>query len=74
MSAPLRTLIGPLGLLAVSAAVWAVLRRRAARPRRTGPAQPLDRVWHPQESVPLTPAEEEAFDEVVSRWTFGARR
>ncbi|MCZ0980014.1 hypothetical protein O1L60_16325 [Streptomyces diastatochromogenes] len=40
---------------------------RPRPPRAGGP--PLDRVWHPQESVPLTPAEEHAFGQVVSRLT-----
>lgn len=67
-------LLGLLGLVAVWAVVWVTLGRQAARLSRVRPAPPLDRVWHPQESVPLTPAEEEAFDEVVSRLTYGARR
>ncbi|WP_418958452.1 hypothetical protein [Streptomyces tritici] len=61
--------LGVLGLLAAaSAAAWAAVT--AARRRRAGTARPLlDRVWHPQESVPLTPAEEEAFDDVVAHLT-----
>lgn len=62
------------GLLAVSTAAWLTLNLRArARARRdrttTGP---LERVWHPQESVQLTPAEEQAFGQVVSRLSLGS--
>ncbi|GHF96931.1 hypothetical protein ACFFSH_08045 [Streptomyces filamentosus] len=51
-------------VLAVATGVWlaAGLRARARRSRT-----PMARVWHPQESVPLTPAEELAFGRVVSR-------
>ncbi|MCX2183343.1 hypothetical protein [Streptomyces sp. SKN60] len=59
------------GLLAVSAAVWVALGLRA-RTRRERPLAPLDRVWHPQETIPLTPAEERAFGQVVSRLSVGA--
>ncbi|MEU6984565.1 hypothetical protein ABZ946_14270 [Streptomyces sp. NPDC046324] len=58
------------GLLAVSTAVWAALGLRA-RARRARADAPLDRVWHPQESVTLTPAEEQAFGQVVSRLSVG---
>ncbi|MFD8977173.1 MULTISPECIES: hypothetical protein [Streptomyces] len=63
-----------LGLLAVSTAVWLTLGLRArARARRDDRAAgPLERVWHPQESVPLTPAEERAFGQVVSRLSLGS--
>ncbi|MEU8524314.1 MULTISPECIES: hypothetical protein [Streptomyces] len=72
---PALFVLGLLGLLALSAAaVWVALGRYAARLRRDRPAPSSDRVWHPQESVTLTPAEEDAFDEVVSHLTFGARR
>ncbi|MEU7072489.1 hypothetical protein AB0B30_11755 [Streptomyces narbonensis] len=61
------------GLLAVSTAVWLTLGLRArARTRRDRTAGPLARVWHPQESVQLTPAEEHAFGQVVSRLSFGS--
>ncbi|MEU3689361.1 hypothetical protein [Streptomyces narbonensis] len=61
------------GLLAVSTAVWLTLGLRArARTRRDPTASPLERVWHPQESVQLTPAEEHAFGQVVSRLSFGS--
>ncbi|MFD3663070.1 hypothetical protein ACFWVF_21155 [Streptomyces sp. NPDC058659] len=59
------------GLLAVSTAVWLTLSLRA-RARRDRAAGPLERVWHPQESVQLTPAEEHAFGQVVSRLSFGS--
>ncbi|MFF0437379.1 hypothetical protein ACFYU9_34785 [Streptomyces sp. NPDC004327] len=59
-----------IGLLAVSAAVWVALGLRG-RTRRDRAAAPLERVWHPQESVALTPAEERAFDQVVSRLSRG---
>lgn len=51
-------------VLAVATGVWLAtgLRARARRSRT-----PMARVWHPQESVPLTPAEELAFGRVVSR-------
>ncbi|ALO09171.1 hypothetical protein AQF52_3577 [Streptomyces venezuelae] len=59
------------GLLAVSTAVWLTLGLRArARARRDRAVGPLERVWHPQESVQLTPAEEHAFGQVVSRLSF----
>lgn len=59
-----------LGLLAFSTATWLTLNLRArARARRAPADPPLERVWHPQESVPLTPAEEHAFGQVVSRLT-----
>ncbi|CAM5489143.1 hypothetical protein GCM10010222_72030 [Streptomyces tanashiensis] len=60
------------GLLAVSTVAWLTLSLRArARTRRQAAGTPLDRVWHPQESVALTPAEEHAFGQVVSRLTLG---
>ncbi|MFI8828402.1 hypothetical protein [Streptomyces sp. NPDC053431] len=59
------------GLLAVSAAVWVALGLRA-RARRERASGPLERVWHPQETVALTPAEERAFGQVVSRLSFGS--
>ncbi|MFH9727013.1 hypothetical protein ACH4M4_29210 [Streptomyces sp. NPDC017254] len=59
-----------LGLLAVSTAVWLSLGLRA-RARRDRARTPLERVWHPQESVALTPAEEHAFGQVVSRLGLG---
>ncbi|MFK0228470.1 hypothetical protein ACIQUL_22160 [Streptomyces sp. NPDC090303] len=60
------------GLLAVSTVAWLTLSLRArARTRRDPADTPLERVWHPQESVPLTPAEEHAFGQVVSRLTPG---
>ncbi|MFJ4340458.1 hypothetical protein [Streptomyces sp. NPDC088915] len=57
------------GLLAVSTATGLALGLRARRDRADAP---LERVWHPQESVPLTPAEEHAFGEVVSRLSPGS--
>ncbi|MFD3533560.1 hypothetical protein [Streptomyces sp. NPDC058664] len=51
------------GLLAVSTVVW--LSRSLWSRDRAG--TPLERVWHPQESVELTPAEEHAFGQVVSQ-------
>lgn len=61
------------GLLAVSTAVWLTLSLRSrARDRRDRAATPLERVWHPQESVQLTPAEEHAFGQVASRLSLGA--
>lgn len=62
------------GLLAVSTAVWLTmsLRSRTRARRDRAAAGPLERVWHPQESVQLTPAEEHAFGQVVSRLSFGA--
>ncbi|MFB7866237.1 MULTISPECIES: hypothetical protein [unclassified Streptomyces] len=59
------------GLVAVSAAVWVALGLRA-RARRERASTPLERVWHPHESVALTPAEERTFDQVVSRLSLGA--
>ncbi|MFD8211199.1 hypothetical protein ACFV2S_32950 [Streptomyces sp. NPDC059695] len=60
------------GLLAVSTVAWLTLSLRArGRTRRDPAGTPLERVWHPQESVPLTPAEEHAFGQVVSRLTPG---
>ncbi|MGW0121607.1 hypothetical protein [Streptomyces sp. NPDC003327] len=59
------------GLLAVSATVWLAFGLRA-RARRAGSATPLERVWHPQESVPLTPAEERAFGQVAARLSPGS--
>ncbi|QGZ49518.1 hypothetical protein GPZ77_15070 [Streptomyces sp. QHH-9511] len=61
------------GLLATASVAGATLVLRA-RARRAQPAAPLDRVWHPQETVPLTPAEEDAFGEVVSRLSAGHPR
>ncbi|WP_306325342.1 hypothetical protein [Streptomyces venezuelae] len=58
------------GLLAVSTVVWLSLGLRA-RARRERAHAPLERVWHPQESVSLTPAEEHAFGQVVSRLSLG---
>ncbi|MEU3746755.1 MULTISPECIES: hypothetical protein [Streptomyces] len=61
------------GLLAVSTAVWLTLGLRArARTRRDRTVSPLERVWHPQETVQLTPAEEHAFGQVASRLSFGS--
>ncbi|WP_328944104.1 hypothetical protein OG259_23835 [Streptomyces sp. NBC_00250] len=61
------------GLLAVSTVVWLSLGLRArARDRRDRARTPLERVWHPQESIELTPAEEHAFGQVVSRLSLGA--
>ncbi|MFJ3586187.1 hypothetical protein ACIPPS_28715 [Streptomyces sp. NPDC090127] len=62
------------GLLAVSTAVWVALglRSRARGARHARPAVPLERVWHPQETVPLTPAEEDAFGRVVSSLSVGS--
>ncbi|MEU9865410.1 hypothetical protein AB0D99_31530 [Streptomyces sp. NPDC047971] len=60
-----------LGLLAVSAAVWVALGLRS-RARRARAEAPLERVWHPQETVSLTPAEEHAFGQVVSRLSVGS--
>ncbi|WP_030691703.1 hypothetical protein [Streptomyces globisporus] len=60
------------GLLAVSTATWLTLSLRArAQARRESAGTLLERVWHPQESVPLTPEEEHAFGQVVSRLTPG---
>ena len=59
------------GLLAVSAAVW-VTRGLRARARRDRADIPLERVWHPQETVALTPAEERTFGQVVSRLSLSA--
>ncbi|WMX46513.1 hypothetical protein [Streptomyces roseicoloratus] len=59
------------GLLAVSAAAWVAFGLRT-RARRDHADVPLERVWHPQESVALTPAEEHAFGQVVSRLSLGA--
>ncbi|MFC9341031.1 hypothetical protein ACFT0G_11065 [Streptomyces sp. NPDC057020] len=59
------------GLLAVSTVVWLSLGLRA-RARRDKARTPLERVWHPQESIPLTPAEEHAFGQVVSRLSPGS--
>ncbi|WP_406133615.1 hypothetical protein [Streptomyces zaomyceticus] len=64
-----------LGLLAVSTVVWLSLGLRArarARDRRDRARSPLERIWHPQESVELTPAEEHAFGQVVSRLDLGS--
>ncbi|MBX9424586.1 MULTISPECIES: hypothetical protein [Streptomyces] len=58
------------GLLAVSTAVWLSLGLRA-RARRDRVPAPLRRIWHPQESTALTPAEEHAFGQVVSRLSPG---
>ncbi|MFE0642237.1 hypothetical protein ACFW2Y_11605 [Streptomyces sp. NPDC058877] len=54
------------GLLAVSTVTWLTWSLRA-HARRERASAPLARVWHPQESVELTPAEERAFGQVVSR-------
>ncbi|MET9727123.1 hypothetical protein [Streptomyces zaomyceticus] len=63
------------GLLAVSTVVWLSLGLRArARDRRDRARTPLERIWHPQESVELTPAEEHAFGQVVSRLGLSAGR
>lgn len=59
------------GLLAVSTAVWVALSLRS-RARRARAAAPLERVWHPHETVSLTPAEEDAFGQVVSRLSVGS--
>ncbi|MEU8761121.1 hypothetical protein [Streptomyces sp. NPDC048659] len=59
------------GLLALSAAVWVALGLRA-RARRERARTPLERIWHPQETVALTPAEELAFGQVVSRLSLGS--
>lgn len=59
------------GLLALSAAVWVALGLRA-RARRARAATPLERVWHPHETVALTPDEEQAFGQVVSRLTLSS--
>jgi hypothetical protein len=59
------------GLLAVCAAVWVALGLRS-RARRARADAPLERVWHPQETVSLTPAEEHAFGQVVSRLSVGS--
>ncbi|MFD0372707.1 hypothetical protein [Streptomyces sp. NPDC059071] len=59
------------GLFAVSAAVWMAVGMRA-RARRTRANVPLERVWHPQETVELTPAEERTFGQVVSRLSLSA--
>ncbi|MGW4162211.1 hypothetical protein [Streptomyces sp. NPDC004788] len=61
------------GLLAVTVTVtvWVAVGLRA-RTRRQRAAAPLERVWHPQESVALTPAEERAFGQVVSRLSPGS--
>lgn len=58
------------GLLAVSTVIWLTLGLHARRRDRA--ATPLERVWHPQESVALTPAEEHAFGQVVSRLSPGS--
>ncbi|MFD5106400.1 hypothetical protein [Streptomyces cinereoruber] len=58
------------GLLAVSTATCLALGLRA-RARRARAGVPLERVWHPQESVPLTPAEEHAFGQVAARLSPG---
>ncbi|MET9377983.1 hypothetical protein ABZX98_28275 [Streptomyces sp. NPDC002992] len=60
-----------LGMLAASAAGCVALGLRA-RARRAQAAAPLERVWHPQETVPLTPAEEHAFGQVVSHLSVGS--
>ncbi|MFC8274822.1 hypothetical protein ACFUJR_20265 [Streptomyces sp. NPDC057271] len=59
------------GLLAVSTTVWVALGLRA-RARRARAEAPLERVWHPQETVPLTHAEEQAFGQVVSHLSVGS--
>ncbi|MFF9018364.1 hypothetical protein ACF09C_36075 [Streptomyces sp. NPDC014870] len=59
------------GLLTVSTAVWVAMSLRA-HARRARAAAPLERVWHPQETVSLTPAEEDAFGQVVSRLTLSS--
>ncbi|MCT4356391.1 hypothetical protein M5362_25005 [Streptomyces sp. Je 1-79] len=58
-------------VLAVSTMVWVALGLRA-RARRARAEAPLERVWHPQESVSLTPAEEQAFGAVASRLSMGS--
>ncbi|WP_406862412.1 hypothetical protein ABZO31_18945 [Streptomyces sp. HUAS MG47] len=72
---PTRTRLAALALLAaaVAAAAAAVTATAAARRRREKTPHPLDRIWHPQESVALTPAEEEAFDNVVAHLTHKAK-
>ncbi|MER6099588.1 hypothetical protein ABT154_27800 [Streptomyces sp. NPDC001728] len=61
------------GLLAVSTVALLSLSLRArARVRRERAHTPLARVWHPQETTVLTPAEEHAFRQVVSRLSLGA--
>ncbi|MEV4947587.1 hypothetical protein [Streptomyces sp. NPDC053755] len=60
-----------LGLLAASAAVGTAHALRS-RARRARAATPLDRVWHPRETVPLTAAEEDTFGQVVSRLSLGS--
>ncbi|MDT9692412.1 hypothetical protein Q5762_29595 [Streptomyces sp. P9(2023)] len=60
-----------IGLLAVSTVAWVALGLRA-RARRARAATPLERVWHPHETVSLTPAEENAFGQVVSRLSVGS--
>ncbi|MEF9883586.1 hypothetical protein [Streptomyces sp. P9-A4] len=52
---------------------WLSLSLRArARDRRDRAHTPPARVWHPQETTMLTPAEEHAFRQVVSRLSLGA--
>ncbi|WP_435969495.1 hypothetical protein [Streptomyces sp. Qhu_M48] len=60
------------GLLAVSTVAWVALGPRArARVRRDRARTPLERIRHPRESTALTPEEEHAFDQVVSRLSLG---
>ncbi|MFH8729175.1 hypothetical protein [Streptomyces termitum] len=56
-----------LTLLALLAVSTGARLAAGARARRARTPAPLERVRHPQESVPLTPAEERAFGQVVSR-------
>ncbi|MEU5220111.1 hypothetical protein AB0G79_28500 [Streptomyces sp. NPDC020807] len=61
-------------LLAASTAIWLAmsLRSRARDRRERAAATPLERVWHPQESVALTREEEDAFGRLVSRLSLTA--
>ncbi|MEU8621327.1 hypothetical protein [Streptomyces sp. NPDC048623] len=60
------------GLLAVTAATWVVLGLHRARARRECSRAPLERVWHPQETIELTADEERAFGQVVSHLSLGS--
>ncbi|MFF6834725.1 MULTISPECIES: hypothetical protein [unclassified Streptomyces] len=59
------------GLLAATTAAGLTLGLRVRAARRDRAGVPLERVWHPQESVPLTPAEEHAFGQVAHRLSPG---